>query len=278
MSTYLLNWNPKRWDWFDLDEDIAYLEDAGWLDGRWSCGVTKSIQPGDRSFLMRLGKEPKGIVGSGWIISKPFEETHWDDALAEAGGHALFVDIIFDSLLNAEFEQIFELKILVGDPLLNQMNWLPQASGVRIPESVAIELQQRWSDFLKVSSLPYPSSSEEPTIFIEGEMREVKLTRFERNTAARNKCLKHYGYSCFICGFDFQSFYGPIAEGFIHVHHLLPLSEIDAEYEVDPIKDLRPVCPNCHSVIHRRKPLYSMEEVQSFIKQNRKQNEMPLKD
>jgi 5-methylcytosine-specific restriction protein A len=278
MATYLLNWNPKRWDWFGLDDEIAYLEQVGWLDARWSCGVTKSIQPGDRFFLMRLGKEPKGIVGSGWIISKPFEDNHWDDALAESGGHALFVDIIFDSLLNADIEQIYELKTLIGDPRLNQMNWLPQASGVRIPENVAIELQHRWSDFLAISSILYPSQINEPALYFEGEMREVKLTVFERNTAARNMCLEHYGLSCFICGFDFQTFYGQIAEGFIHVHHLLPLSEIGVEYEVDPIKDLRPVCPNCHSIIHRRKPLYSIEEVQSFIQQNRQGNQMPLKD
>ncbi len=36
-----------------------------------------------------------------------------------------------------------------------------------------------------------------------------------------------------------------MGEGFIHVHHLKPLSEVGYEYRVDPIRDLRPVCPNC---------------------------------
>ena len=59
--------------------------------------------------------------------------------------------------------------------------------------------------------------------------------------------------------------YGTVAEQLIHVHHLKPLHEIEAGYEVDPIKDLRPVCPNCHAVIHRHKPPYTIEAVQGFL-------------
>jgi 5-methylcytosine-specific restriction protein A len=270
MATYLLNWNPNRFDWFDLEEDIAELTELGWVESRWSCGVTKNIQPGDRFFLMRLGQTPKGIVGSGWIISAPFEAPHWDDSLAELGRYTRFVDIIFDSLLNADSEQILELDFLKNDPVLSQMNWLSQASGVRIPEHVTEELQNKWSDFLTVSTLPDSLQSPESPMYLEGAVREVHLTLFERNAIARRECLEHYGHACVICGFDFGTFYGPIAAGFIHVHHVLPLSEIVMEYEVDPIKDLRPVCPNCHAVIHRRKPAYSIEEVRQFIEQDRK--------
>ncbi|HSX81067.1 MAG TPA: HNH endonuclease [Candidatus Saccharimonadia bacterium] len=52
---------------------------------------------------------------------------------------------------------------------------------------------------------------------------------------------------------------------FIHVHHCRPLSEIAGEYVVDPIEDLRPVCPNCHAVIHRRTPPFTIEEVRSML-------------
>jgi hypothetical protein len=34
------------------------------------------------------------------------------------------------------------------------------------------------------------------------------------------------------------------------------------------INDLIPVCPNCHAMIHRRKPAaYSIEEVKEFVAQ-----------
>ena len=52
---------------------------------------------------------------------------------------------------------------------------------------------------------------------------------------------------------------------YIHVHHLRPLSEIKASYVVDPKEDLRPVCPNCHAVIHLRKPSFTLEEVLAML-------------
>ena len=42
-------------------------------------------------------------------------------------------------------------------------------------------------------------------------------------------------------------------------------SIMGGQYEVDPIKDLRPVCPNCHAVLHRRIPAYRIEEVRAFL-------------
>lgn len=55
-----------------------------------------------------------------------------------------------------------------------------------------------------------------------------------------------------VCGFDFGKFYGDEFEGKIHVHHIKSLSEINEEYEVDPINDLKPVCPNCHLALHSK--------------------------
>ena len=74
--------------------------------------------------------------------------------------------------------------------------------------------------------------------------------------------------SCSICGFSFREKYGEIGENFIHVHHLKPLSEIRTDYQLDPIKDLRPVCPNCHEMLHRKEPAYSLEELINIIKEN----------
>ena len=62
-------------------------------------------------------------------------------------------------------------------------------------------------------------------------------------------------------GFDFGEVYGELGEGFIHVHHLLDLSTIGEEYEVDPIKDLHPVCPNCHAMLHREVPAMSIKKL-----------------
>lgn len=101
--------------------------------------------------------------------------------------------------------------------------------------------------------------------YYEGATTQITINKHERNPQARQKCLAIRGLNCCICHFNFEKFYGDIGKGFMEVHHLIPLSDIKEEYELDPIKDLRPVCPNCHAMIHMRKPPYTPEEIRSFI-------------
>ena len=99
----------------------------------------------------------------------------------------------------------------------------------------------------------------------EGARKQISVNTYERDQTARDKCLQYHGTSCAVCEKNMSEIYGPVAAGLIHVHHLKPLSEIKEDYQVSPIADLRPVCPNCHAVIHRRKPLYKIEEVKGFL-------------
>ena len=99
----------------------------------------------------------------------------------------------------------------------------------------------------------------------EGAVRQVMVNAYERNATARRQCIAHHGSACVICGFDFGAVYGPLAKGFIHVHHLRPLSDIGEEYEVDEIADLRPVCANCHSVIHLGGGCRTVEDVKMLL-------------
>ena len=101
--------------------------------------------------------------------------------------------------------------------------------------------------------------------FYEGACKQISVNTYERDRTARDKCLQHHGTSCAVCAQNMSEIYGPAAAGLIHVHHLKPLSEVKEDYQVNPIADLRPVCPNCHAVIHRRKPVYKIEEVKGFF-------------
>lgn len=103
---------------------------------------------------------------------------------------------------------------------------------------------------------------------IEGAVRQVFVNVYERNPTARARCIAHFGPSCVVCGFNFGTTYGPLAEGFIHVHHVKALSGIGEEYEVDPIHDLRPVCANCHAVIHLGGECRSIEEIKQFLQRD----------
>lgn len=110
------------------------------------------------------------------------------------------------------------------------------------------------------------SKTKDPKEAYQVESSEVTLTQYERDTGARKECLDHYGYECSVCNFDFESFYGPIGKGFIHVHHLIPISKLDEDYEIDPVQDLRPVCPNCHAMLHQEDPPVTIEELRRMIK------------
>lgn len=46
------------------------------------------------------------------------------------------------------------------------------------------------------------------------------------------------------------------------MHHLTQLSKIGQGYEVDPVNDLRPVCPNCHAMLHKRNPPYAIDKLE----------------
>lgn len=103
------------------------------------------------------------------------------------------------------------------------------------------------------------------SVLTEGAKKAVVVNAYERSPEARRQCLAVHGTTCCICGFDFGAFYGTEFAGFIHVHHLKPLAEIGEEYEVDPVNDLRPVCPNCHAVLHFGSRCRSVEEVREEI-------------
>ncbi len=107
----------------------------------------------------------------------------------------------------------------------------------------------------------YPDEIDSGMSIVEGARKVVSVNAYERSLDARRKCLDAFGYKCIICKVDFEEIYGEIGRGFIHVHHLVEISSIGGEYVIDPVRDLRPVCPNCHAMLHRRKPAFSIEEL-----------------
>lgn len=101
----------------------------------------------------------------------------------------------------------------------------------------------------------------------EGSIKQVLINVHERNTGARRICIGRYGTKCAVCGVDLGDIYGPEFSGKLHVHHLKPIGGTDDEHEIDPIRDLRPVCPNCHMIIHSRQgEPYTIDEVKNMMR------------
>lgn len=110
-----------------------------------------------------------------------------------------------------------------------------------------------------------PEEVDAPEQYIEGASKTVSVNSYERNSDARTKCIAHHGYSCAVCGFNFEQVYGAIGEKYIHVHHIVPLAEIGVEYVLDPVNDLVPICANCHAIIHRTKPILTVEQLKEHF-------------
>ena len=269
MSTFLLAWNPKYWSWYEneLDEIARKIRKGSDVEERWSCGLSKKIGKGDRVFVIRLGLEPRGIFASGIVIQAPQMGPHWVDERAATGEEALYIVFRYDTLFIPEKETILSREFLKNDSRFSKMHWDTQMSGVQIPDGIAAELERIWSEFTGDDEFTYPEELDSGIVYFEGVKTQVPINSYERNLKARQKCIEHHGAICAVCEFDFEETYGPIGRGYIHVHHLVPLSEIRESYNVDPIKDLVPVCPNCHAMIHRRRPSpYTIEHIQQYMR------------
>ena len=260
MRIFLLAWNPNRWIWETLSKDIEEIDQTGFMTRAWSVGKRRDLPIGSRVFVMRLGSEPKGIVGSGYALTEPSLSLHWDQERASQGEKNLSAQFQFDYLSKVPIISLLELQ----QPPFSQVNWTPQSSGMEIPAEVATLLENKWGEF--TSGHDFPEEVLRTITYTEGATKQVLVNAYERNRKAREACIGFHGSRCQVCNVLLDEFYGEDFEGFIHVHHLRPLSEVSESHEIDPIKDLVPVCPNCHAIIHRRSPPYSIQEMRELIK------------
>jgi len=144
--------------------------------------------------------------------------------------------------------------------------WDSQGSGKTIPEEAASNLERLWLERTGGVEIPYADEISERSSVKEGASKTVSINAYERNPEARERCIRKWGLNCAVCNFHFEFFYGQLGKGYIHVHHLKPLAGIREEYEINPEEDLRPVCPNCHSMLHRNKQVLSIEELQKLVR------------
>jgi 5-methylcytosine-specific restriction protein A len=103
----------------------------------------------------------------------------------------------------------------------------------------------------------------------EGAKLRVEVNRYERSPVNRAACIEYYGPRCQCCHFDFVEVYGDIGDGYIEVHHRSPVSTIGPNYIVDPVKDLVPLCGNCHAMVHRTDPPMMIEQLRTLVEARR---------
>ncbi len=260
MQNWLISANKNIYNYSEAFEKWGYID---WRQSRkYSVGdtvfiyCTKPIQ----KIVYKTTVEKEGMTFSEITDDKEF----WiDEKEYYKSQEGTYVRLRLIDEVNSES---LSLKTLVDKHLLTVA---PQGP---------IKMSSELSDYVNSIMLNDYSTSLFPNedvtkTFKEGTVKTVLVNKYERNPVARQKCIEFYGneYKCVICGINFEKVYGDIGKGFIHVHHLIPLNEIGEEYIIDPKKDLIPVCPNCHAMLHRKIDGHymSVERLMKVIEFNR---------
>ncbi|WP_299821600.1 HNH endonuclease [uncultured Pontibacter sp.] len=208
--------------------------------------------PNHKAFASEIGK----ILG--------YKKSPQSPLNSEVGFFAKRIAKVYDIGFTARNQQQFKYWDLffLGEPSGTKFYWILKPNLREALESTALT-----GDELLPEELPTNTAE----IFFEGLKRTITVNAYERNTKAKEQCKSHWGHKCAVCTFDFRRTYGEIGKEFIHVHHLTPIAQVGERYEIDPIEDLIPVCPNCHSMLHRKDPPYTIKELRSIIEEQVKE-------
>jgi 5-methylcytosine-specific restriction protein A len=260
-NAFILTWNPKVWDWpaDDYLAEVAETEAGRSVRGQWSVGNRRQgIGPGDLAFLVRQNSD-RGIVAVGEFVSEIFEEAHFLDS----GRTAAYATVEWSSIVLPADR--LPIEVLLGEVPEVPWNNL-MSSGIQVPSGARERILELWNDRVEAVHFRAPDEVIEAVEFIEGAVSVVRVNRYERDPHARRVCIDHWGTSCSACGFDFERVYGEIGKGYIHVHHLRELASIRGEYQVDPVEDLRPLCPNCHAMVHQERPAMKIQDLRRRLR------------
>lgn len=231
----------------------------------------------DPLFCVRPGKKPRSLVGVGLVQAQPIidQSTAWGRY-----GRALGADTEAEwkrqaAAVLANSHKTYQGKMLAIElidfrpfPVAVQPSFVGLTDkGWSDKKEVATSVTKQLLGYLQAPTLGEFKLPEEvdATGLIEGAVKTVTVNAYERSRKARDRCIEVHGARCAACDLDFGLTYGPEFVGFIHIHHRRPLSEVQAEYEVDPVHDLQPVCPNCHAIIHHGGKLRTVEDVRRLL-------------
>jgi len=112
----------------------------------------------------------------------------------------------------------------------------------------------------------FTNESESENETIEEKRKYVRHSRIERNKNASKKVKEVLGHTCMGCGFNFKRIYGERGQDYIEAHHLIPLHMLPEgkAVQMDPKEDFAVLCANCHKIVHRKKPMLTLEELQNI--------------
>ena len=140
-ATYLVSWNPTRWEWQSFEEDRAATVSGNTVTHPWRTS-SKKPKVDDRVYLLRTGEEPRGVIARGRVAKAPYPDTHWDETRAAAGETTDFIDVEFEDIRDPAQDAFVSLSTL--NSKIAGQDWSPQSSGIAIKPAAVRALDRLW--------------------------------------------------------------------------------------------------------------------------------------
>ena len=141
------------------------------------------------------------------------------------------------------------------------------------PVRIPLEIRFPQIGWLRLDpSVPVVGDVDPAEQFLEGGRRLRKHMLTERNPLLRTRAKDLWrrrlgGLKCMVCNFSFERVYGNIGGDFIEMHHEDP-SGLKRRSSVSP-EQLKPLCANCHRMVHREEPILTIRGLKHLIAQRR---------
>ena len=179
-------------------------------------------------------------------------------------------ECIYDDIYSIEEMLLYAAKLKSDEILASQSGYI---SWKAIDAYIRFYAQKHDIDLTaikqpEVKTVDSTEAEDEEQERYEGRLTEAKVLRRQRNRAARQQCLEASGYTCYVCGFNFEKTYGDIGKNFLEVHHTKPLATYDDEHPI-PQSELVALCSNCHSMVHRKREVLDVNELKEMLQENK---------
>ncbi len=199
--SFLFTWKPtETYPHAEIRRLLDEFEANGSLLERWRCASHRMVREGDRAYVYKQGKPPRGIFAAGTIVG-PAEERR----VARPNENRFVVPIEFEVFVDpAE-------RFLVSNVDLLQVSaptpWNTQRSGVPLARGIEDLLNRRLA-----SAWPQSQKARDPA-----RKTERLIEVYERDQTLVRELMELYDGCCQICGSKpFGGDLGRITEG----HHI----------------------------------------------------------
>jgi 5-methylcytosine-specific restriction protein A len=243
MTAIILGWDPDRRDHWNYAAVIEQVAATGLCFVPWRVGQHRNMPAGADAWLLLQGRHGPALIGHGVVVSEQPEPGPRD---AVADETATGVQVAFDALLPLGDQ-------IASDVLAQATPGVPwgsvDVSGFAVAPAEEANIRALWGTF---GPAPGPDPTQPvPGTYPADAVTRAEVNRYERDPEARRACIAQHGINCAACGFSFEATYGDIGKDFIHVHHVVPVSQLGNDYQLDPLTDLVPLCANCHAMVHQ---------------------------